>query len=396
MNTNWKEQVQQVLETAVSGGEVPGVSVLVLQDGKEELFAAAGYADVEGKKPYERDTIVRLYSMSKPFTGVAVLLLLERGQLELNDAVEWYLPGFANARVYRAGGGTEPAWRPVTVRDLVSMSAGLAYPGPEDAAGLAAGAVLDELSRRLYTDQAMTTVEAANALGRQPLAFQPGSHFRYSTCADVAGAVVEVVSGMPYGEFLRREIAEPLGLTDTGFYVPPAAQPRLAKAYERRDGAFREFRTDHLGMRYQRDAAPAFESGGAGMVGTITDYARFASMLLNGGELDGVRILRPQTVRYLAGGQLDAVGKADLQRWSTDRLIGYNYSFFHRVLEEEGRSVCMGAAGEYGWDDWLGTYYVNDPKNRLTFVLFSQVPGAGNTRTVRRVRNVVWSALGRQ
>ena len=396
MDMDWKRQVQQVLEDAVQGQELPGVSALVMQDGREVLFAQAGYADAENQIPYRRDTIVRLYSMSKPFTGVAVLILLERGCLDLNDPVARYLPGFVDARVFRADGcGTESAERPVTIYDLVSMTAGLSYPGTEDAASLAADRIFSEIDRRLYTEEAMTTVEIANAIGRLPLAFQPGSHFRYSTCADVAAAVVEVVSGMPYGEFLRREVLQPLGLHDTGFFVPPEKQSRLAKAYELQKEGFQEAKTNHLGVRYAREKAPAFESGGAGMVGTITDYARFASMLLNDGVLEDVRILQPKTVQWMAGGQLNATGKADLQRWSTERLSGYNYSFFNRVLEEEGRAMSLGTAGEYGWDGWLGTYYMNDPKNRLTLLLFSQVPGAGNTRTVRRVRNVVLGALCR-
>lgn len=391
---DWKERVKWILEDAIRGGELPGASVLVMQNGKELLFTAAGYADVEAKKPFTRDTIVRVYSMSKPFTGVAVLKLLEQGIIELGDDVARYLPGFQESRVYCSGrSGTEPAVRPLKLFDLVSMTAGVSYPGQEDSAALAAEKLFEEIDRRLYTEHPMTTQEIANEIGRLPMAFQPGSHFRYSTAADVAAAVVEVASGMPYSEFLKKEIIDPLGLADTGFYVPEEKQPRLAKAYEYVQGRYREVRTNHLGVRYMRDVEPAFASGGAGMVSTITDYSRFAAMELSGGQLEGVRILQPSTMNWLSKGQLGSQAMGDLACWSTERLRGYNYSFFHRVLQQPGQAIINGTAGEYGWDGWMGTFYMNDPKNHLTLLVFSQVPGAGNTRTVRRIRNVIYGGL---
>lgn len=396
---DWKERIQDVLDDAVEHGELAGGSLLILQDGEEKLYATCGYADIDQKKPYERDTIVRLYSMSKPFTGAATMILLERGLIDLNDPVEWYLPDFANPRVFaNPAPGIIPAKREVRLRDLVSMTAGVSYPGTDDAGYQAAAPLFQEIDRRLYTEDAMTTNEIANAIGRLPLAFQPGEHFRYSTCADVMAAVIEVVSGMKYGEFLKKEIIDPLGLKDTGFWVPAEKQYRLAKAYlwNEETKQYEEEVTNHLGMRYLREVPPAFESGGAGMVGTLQDYARFGQMLLNGGELDGVRILQPQTIRYMTGGQLNDSQMQDLWKWSSDRLEGYNYSFFNRVSKMPNREMGNGSLGEYGWDGWMGTYYANDPANNITMVLMTQRPGSGNTRTVRRVRNIMYSVLTKE
>ncbi len=380
-----EERVKQAIREGIQRGDLAGGAAMVIQNGEEVLFCQEGYADVWNEIPYKKDTIVRMYSMSKPITAAAAMILMDRGQLDLADEVMKYLPGFAQAKVQ----GGEGLVRPVYIRDLLAMTAGLSYPGENDEAQKATDKLFNELYDRLYTDNAMSTIELANRLGSDcPLAFQPGTHFRYSTCADVMGAVIEVITGMSYGEFLQKEIFEPLGMKDTGFVVPEEKQSRQAKVYEFKDGQYVEKVTNHLGIRYLHDGQPAFESGGAGLASTLVDYAKFAQMVLNKGVHNGKRILSERAVEMMSSGQLEYVSKMDLWDWSVSRW-GYNYGFFNRVMEEPGKAVMYGTLGEFGWDGWLGTHYMNDPVHNLTFLFVMQGFDAGSTSTLRRIRNII-------
>ena len=207
-----KEKLTACMEDAVARQEVAGASVLVMRHGGEVVYAAAGMADREAGRPMARDTICRLFSQSKPVTAVAVMLLAERGQLDLCEPVETFLPGFRKQQVLTEK-GLVPARRQATVMDLLGMTAGLCYPG-EDPAGKAAAELFAENDARMQRGEGMSTVELCDRMGRLPLAFHPGEHFRYSTCADVLGAVVEVASGRPFARFLEEEIFRPLGMKD--------------------------------------------------------------------------------------------------------------------------------------------------------------------------------------
>lgn len=386
-----RSRLQEVLDQAVRERFVAGASVLVLQSGKERWFCKSGMRDLENGLEMERDTIFRLYSMTKPVTSAAVMILLERGLLDLGEPVAKFLPGFQRQKV-ADGRLTVSVRRDVTVKDLLSMTSGLSYPDASTVAGSEAAEVFRVLDERLYTDHAMTTQEVANALGRCRLCFQPGEHWMYGTSADILGAVVEKVTDMRFGEFLRKEILDPLGMEDTGFYVPQEKRERLARAYENQKGELREVKTNHLGIRYSMDEEPAFQSGGAGLVSTVDDYGKFGTMLLNGGILEGVRILKPETVRFMTMGKLLSHQQADFEAgW--EHYAGYTYGNLMRVLEQPGQAWNMASAGEYGWDGWLGAYFTNDPKNQVTFLLMYQLLNAGTTSFTRKVRNVVNSGL---
>lgn len=388
-HTNLSEAVQSVMDSAVLNHEAAGVNLLVLHRGKTILRAESGCADLEHSVPMKPDSIFRLYSMSKPVTAAAVMILMERGLIDLCDPVSLYLPGFRSQKAV-SGTGTVPVKRAMTVRDLLSMTSGLPY-GGTDPAGQAAEAVIEELKSRMNGPDPMTTVEFANRLGEQPLAFHPGEHFMYGTSADILGAIVEVVSGMSFGDFLKKEIFDPLGMNDTGFYVPADRQNRLAKTYERlEDGSLREFPTNHLGISFDLKSEPAYQAGGAGLVSTLPDYAKFASMLLGGGTLGDVRILLPATVRYMTGGTLLPWQQEDLWR-SWDGLTGYSYGCLMRVMKEPGMAVMQSTLGEYGWDGWLGPYFSNHPAEQLTFLMGIQKKDAGTCALTRKLRNVVLS-----
>jgi len=386
-----KERCEKVIDAAIAEGFVAGANLLVLKDGKEILSCQRGHRDLENDLPMERDTIFRLYSMSKPITGAAVMLLMERGLIDLVEPVSTYLPGFVGQTVLE-NGKRVPVERDVSIHDLLSMTSGLPYgDGPVEAAPLVQE-VFEEVDRRLYTDDPMSLLELANRLGECPLGFQPGARWMYGTSADILGAVVEVVSGMSFSEFLKKEFFEPLGMNDTGFYVPEEKQGRLAKVYRLKEGGLTEEKTNFLGIRYDMKLEPAFASGGAGLVSTLDDYAKFAAMLLNGGTLNGVKIFNPKTVEYFTTGSLTPWQDESYWRF-WNRMTGYSYGNLVRVLKDPGMAQWNGSEGEYGWDGWLGCVFGNDPKHKFTFLFGIQRPDSGMTKLARRLRNLVVSEL---
>ena len=408
--------IQDALNRSVDHGEVAGASLLVTQHGEDRWYAEAGMRNIERGEAMSRDTIMRLYSQSKPVTGVAAMMLVERGLLDLGEPVSAYLPGFAHQRVTTryaeeissdipteaAGSGwllpddgeqSVPAKRETTIKDLLTMTAGAVYPESTCEAGRFAGELFDDIDERLHTDHPLTTVDIANRIGQCPLAFQPGEHFKYGTCADVLGAVIEVVSGRRFGDFLRDELFEPLGMRDTGFYVPEEKLGRLAAIYDNptnpmvpeHSGALHAIVTDHLGVPFAATEPPSFESGGAGLRSTTDDYARFARMLLNGGELDGVRVLQPATVAMMTQNSLFPEQILDYRDWQP----GCGYNTFMRVVDEPGKSLMISRCGEYGWDGWLGTYFVNDPAADMSFLFMTQLTNAGTMPLTRKLKNIV-------
>lgn len=384
------QQLQKMLEQAVENMEFAGVNLLVRRGGEELAYAQAGFADLEQGRLFSRDTIARMYSMTKPVTAAAAMLLVERGLLDLGQSVSEILPGFRNQTVWQEGERVNVR-RDVQVKDLLNMTSGLSYPG-EDPSGREVGELFRVADEQLYGSSPLGTLELANRLGRCGLAFQPGERWMYGTSADVLGAVIEQVSGMRFGEFLRREFFEPLGMADTGFYVPEQKRHRLAQVYEQVEGRLLRYPTNHLDIRYTQDVSPAFESGGAGLVSTIDDYARFAQMLLNGGQLDGVRVMQPGTVRFLTHGQLTPWQLESLWR-SWDGLAGYGYGNLMRVMEQPGMALCNTWPGEYGWDGWLGTYFCNSPANGVTVLLLCQRRDTGTSAVTRKIRNVLAAYL---
>ncbi|MDF2989310.1 MAG: beta-lactamase [Eubacterium sp.] len=383
-------QVKKVLRAGIDNNELAGANLMVIKDGNEILYHEDGYADREEKLPVKRDSIFRLYSMSKPVTAAAVMILLERGEIDLYDPVSRFLPGFKNQMV-AVGSELVPAQREVNIKDLLSMTSGLLY-GGGDRAGQDTEALFRELDGRLLGDSPMSTIEAMNKLGKCALAFQPGSAWQYGTSADVLGAVVEVASGLSYGEFLDKELFKPLGMQDTAFWVPAEKRDRLVKTYARNEKEeLVPFYEDHLGVRHKMDRIPAFESGGAGLASTIDDYAKFAKMLMNEGSLGNVGILRPRTVKYLTSCTLNAEQQKTFDLWVT--LGGHSYGNQMRVMTDPSQAGDMGSLGEYGWDGWLGAYFCNCPKDNLTFILMMQRTDAGTTPLTRKIRNIILSAF---
>ena len=383
------DRITDILAAAVDNRECAGVNVLLRRHGEEVLYTQAGMADIEAGRLIQRDSIFRLYSQSKPVTAAAVMLLCERGLIDLMDGVDKYLPGFRNPQVVDAKGNLTRAYRAPWIMELLGMTAGLSYPDAAPA-GQYAARVFEEAHEAIRKGGGIPTVEFMNRLGQQPLAFQPGTHWRYSTCADVLGAVVEVVSGKRFGDFLREEFFTPLEMHDTGFYVPEEKRERFVTCYVRgKDGL-----TPWTGMNlacgvYDRD--PAFESGGAGLVSTLEDYSHFADMMMNGGVWNGRRILSPASVKFLTTPQLSD----DVRRDMWDSLSGYSYGKLCRVCVEPERVAGLALPGEYGWDGWLGTYLCNFPNEGITLLSMQNTTDTGTAGVVRKVRNAVLAALSR-
>jgi CubicO group peptidase (beta-lactamase class C family) len=382
--------IKKVLRDGIENNETVGANLLIIKDGKEIFYHDDGFADREKGLPIKRDTIFRLYSMTKTFTSAAAMILLERGKIDLYDPVSMYLPGF-KSQVVEENGRLVPVRREVNIKDLLSMTSGLVYDG-ESKAGRDTEKLFEEIDKRLLGDSPMSTEEIANRLGQCTLAFQPGESWQYGTSADVLGAVIEKASGMKFGDFLEKELLIPLNMKDTGFWLAEDKRSRLAKAYEKNaDGSMTPYYGNYLGINNKMDRKPLFESGGAGLASTIDDCARFTRMLINGGILDGVRILKPMTVKYMISCTLNERQQEEFHNRFTE-LRGYSYGNLMRVMNDTGKAGIIASPGEYGWDGWLGVYFCNCPQIDLTFLYMMQRTNTGTTPLIRKLRNIVLSA----
>lgn len=390
MKTQKLERLGELATEMVETGYVAGVNCMVLQHGRELAYYEAGYRDVAGNKKMTRDTIFRLYSMTKPVTSAAAMILLEEGKIDLLDPVSKFLPGFQDQYVIE-NGVKIPVTKPATIQNLLNMTSGLVYPGEGNPAEIRNTPLMEEVIAKLSTPEALKTVDIANRIGELPLAFMPGTTWQYGLSADVLGAVIEVVSGMSYGEFLKKRIFEPLGMQDTAFYVPAARQNRLAKVYRETEDGLVEEHFSHLGIQNTMEREPAFESGGAGLTSTIDDYARFTQMLLQKGEYQGRRILSQETVRFMTTAHVSAQQQRGVETWES--LAGYTYGNLMRIMTSPESAGGLGSLGEYGWDGWLGTYMMNDPAHDLTFLMMYQRTDSGTVGYSRKMRNVLFAAL---
>ncbi len=390
MDRNRLDRLGEIAQEMTDNGFVSGVSCMVIQHGEEQCYHEAGYRDISAGRKMTRDTIHILYSMTKPITAAAVMILLEEGRIDLLDHVSEYIPGFANQYVMDRGMAV-PVTRPMTIHNLLNMTSGLVYLGESSPAETRSERLVEEIKEKLLTDQALTTLQIADRIGQIPLAFMPGESWQYGLSADVLGAVVEAASGMRFGEFLSKRIFEPLGMTDTAFYVAGEKQERLAKVYRETEKGLTEEKECHLGVQNKMELPPAFESGGAGLCSTIDDYAKFTQMLLGRGAYQGVKILSPQTVEYMTTAHITDKQRRGMETWES--LAGHSYGNLMRIMTCPEESVYLGSKGEYGWDGWLGTYMANDPLNDMTMLVMMQRCDSGITGYTRRMRNVVFSAL---
>ena len=391
--SDYRNDLKRILEKDVSSGRVAGNQLLVIREGQELFYHEEGYADAEKRMGWAPDTICRLFSMSKPVTSAAVMILLERGMLSLLDPVSRYLPEFADLKVLGADGQVEACKRPLLISDLMNMTSGIPYPENWEGcsrSGILMDRMLSEVLPKIVAGEGPSTREMAGRIAQVPLVFQPGERWMYGFGADVLGALVEVVSGRRFGTFLKEEIFDRLQMPDTGFFVPEDKTDRFAMSYEYdAEGKLFPICDSHLGEYYKEDVR--FESGGAGLVSTIRDYSHFAQMLAQGGTYSGQRILGEATVRFMAQNRLKPEQMAGLD-W--DSNFGYGYGNLMRVLIDQGRAGISAPLGEFGWDGWTGNYVSMDPVNCLVILYFTQLRGGdGSTEIMRRIKNVVYGSL---
>jgi CubicO group peptidase (beta-lactamase class C family) len=371
-------RLTDVLRAEIERGRVPGAVALVARRGKVAYFESLGVRDPANGAPMHKDTIFRIYSMTKPIVSVAAMMLWEEGQFLLNDVLAKYLPEFGRPKVAVARDGNielVPAQRDITIQDLLRHTSGLTYEFRGNAP-----------VQKMYMEAKIyrrnqTNADQAATLAQLPLMHQPGTRWEYSRSTDVLGRLVEVLSGMSLGEFLSERILTPLGMSDTAFFVPAEHHDRLAEAFPR------DPETDTPVQLVEVKEKPRFESGGGGMVSTALDYARFLQMLLNGGRLDGVRLLSRKTVEYMTADHLGPITGAP------DLLIpGYGFGLGFAVRLQAGIAQVPGSIGQYFWGGLAGTTFWVDPKEDFFALMLIQAPGQ---REYYRVlfRDMVYAAF---
>ncbi|NOS72066.1 MAG: beta-lactamase family protein [Verrucomicrobia bacterium] len=346
----------------VDEGQHAGLITLLARDGKIVDFQTYGYRDVERQLPMERDTICRVYSMSKLITCVATLMLVEEGRLNLDDPVAKYLPELKDVKVWMGGTADapqlEPLKRPITIKHLMTHTSGLFYDFSTGNTNLA------KMWRdaNLWSGPGLTNFIAK--LARVPLMHQPGDAYTYGINQDVQGAVIERVTGKTFGAFLEERIFRPLGMKDTGFDVPPEKMSRLAKTYKHGpDGKFVE---DQPIVETWPEAGRGIEAGGAGIFSTAGDFARFAQMLCNGGTLEGKRILGRKTVELMTANHLVTLPNSQ----AATRQKGFGLGV--EVTTDLGQLSMPSSLGQFGWYGAATTYCQIDPKERLVAIAFAQ------------------------
>jgi len=385
-----KKDITRVMNEAVAHGETPCALTLVWHDQEERFFHASGMANMGQNIPIRRDSLFGIHSLTKPMTAVAAMTLVERGDLDLYAPVSDFLPGFCNQRVAISDAKTTPVTQPMRVYDLFSMTSGLCYPGDATPAERAMAALFAEFEKESLAGNQPDTLAVANRIGGLPLAFQPGEKWLYGTSADVLGAVVQAVTGKPLDETMAEAVWQPLGMVDTGFYVPESKQARMAALYEHKDGILSPVIAASGGLD-DRFSRRNYCSGGGGAVSTIDDILAFARMLLGGGELGGERILSQRSVAWLTHNHLSPAQMATIP-WDT--MNGYGYGGLVRTMLEPSRSYTLGIAGEFGWEGYAGAYMTVCPQQDLILLMLQHCADSPLSPLMRKVRNIVYTRLG--
>jgi CubicO group peptidase (beta-lactamase class C family) len=392
------DRIDRHFRRYVDDGRLPGWLIAVSRRGRLAHVSGYGSRDLEAGLPVETDSLWRIYSMTKPITSVAAMMLYEEGAFELTDPVSAFIPSFGDVRVYTGGSDvkpvTVPATEPVRIWHLLTHTAGLTYGFHRQHA---VDARYRDAGFEFGWPRGMDLAQCCDAWAAQPLLFQPGAEWNYSVATDVLGRVVEVASGEHLDEFLDARIFGPLGMTDTAFWVDEADMGRLAALYTPGAGALR--RLNEMGRVAHH--APRVLSGGGGLISTAADYHRFTQMLLDrpgspGGELDGVRLLGPRTVAYMTRNHLP--GGADLETFgrplnaeSPQRGVGFGLGF--AVVIDVAAGKTLGSDGEYSWGGLASTAFWVDPAEELTVSFFTQLMPSSTYRIRPQLRQLVYQAL---
>jgi CubicO group peptidase (beta-lactamase class C family) len=382
-------KLDAMLDEAIKNQQVPGLVAMILKDGKVVYHEAKGYADVASNRQMKKDDIFRIASQTKAITSTAVMMLWEEGKFRLDDPISMYIPEFKNPQVLSnfryadTSYTTKPSSKEITIRHLLTHTSGLGY-------GVIDG---DERMRMIYSKAGITDLfttenisieESVKKLAKLPLHHDPGSKYTYSEGLDVLGYFIEVVSGMPFDRFLQERIFDPLGMKDTRFYLSDIQAPRLVTVHTFNQGKWNPYPVTFYDPEYPRKGAKRFFSGGAGLSSTTADYAKFLQMYLNGGVLNGKRILSSHTIETIMKNQV-----GDL--WNGDKFYGLAFG----VVTEEGVATGgLGSEGTFDWGGYFNTQYFADPQENIIGLIFKQTSGAGNgDQTGWKFRQMVFTLI---
>jgi len=389
----------------VDAGRFPGTQLLIYRRGKVVHSAVQGFADLERKVPVKDDTIFRIYSMTKPLTSVAFMMLVEEGRVALDEPVHKYIPEWKNLGVFVAGTApaflTRPPSRPMQIVDLLRHTSGLTY-GFQQRSNVDAAYREKKIGEVVKSGTLQSMIED---LAKIPLEFSPGEAWNYSVSTDVLGYLVGLISGMPFEQFLKERILDPLGMKDTDFFVPKEKAHRFAACYSADpQGGFNPLAADRKGtLTLQDDPAtssflspPSLVSGGGGLCSTAADYLTFCRALLNGGELGGVRLLGPKTLKLMASNHLP--GGADLPAMSrsmfaeaTNNGVGFGLGF--AVTMDPAQTLIAGSPGEYFWGGAATTSFFIDPAEEMIVIFMTQVLPSSAYPIRREIRTMTYAAI---
>jgi len=387
-------RITSFFQGEIDKGAIPGSTLLIARNGKLAYLQTLGYQDREKKIPMKRDAIFRIFSMTKPITSVGVMMLAEEGKIDLLAPASKYLPEFKNVKVgvekidlatNKPALALEDLRRPMTVQDLLRHTSGLVY-----------GPFGNSLVHQIYNksnlfDNNQTLAEFVAKLAKLPLAHQPGSAWEYGMSTDVLARMVEVVSAMPFDRFVEDRITGPLGMHDTAFYLNAAQAPRLAEPQI--DPATGKRPIVNTAEDLTKEKQKWF-SGGGGLLSTAPDYARFCQMLLNGGELDGVRLLSPKTLTIMTSDQIPpGIPRSGYEDMAPTLELGQSFGLGFAVRTDVGRSPLSGSVGDYFWAGAFGTYFWVDPREKLFAVMLVQMPFEQSGYYRRAFRELVYGAM---
>jgi CubicO group peptidase (beta-lactamase class C family) len=372
------QNVDALLQRIVDTKQAAGASAYIIRHGVEAYCNSFGMQDIEKGIPLQNDSIHRIYSMTKTFTIVTAMTLYEKGLFKLHDPIAEFLPAFSNVKVAqpdeRGIVQLVPAKNPITFEHLFTMTSGIPYS--------------DKIARP-------TTLGAANSAAKLPLSFHPGEYWMYGFSHDILGALIEVITGKRLSEYMAEVILEPLGLTNTAFYVPEEKRHRLSKAYDVTPGDVSDKKYSVLSEKTDLGevpfAPPQYESGGGGLMSTLHDVGRYGLMLLGNGKLDGERVLSRKTIDLIR--QNHTQPSQNLPRFGFPSMAGYGYGLGVRTMMDTSLAGLNGSPGEWAWDGMLGTWYCVDPTEDMVAVFLVQRSPGGNEDLPKRFAQTVYGAI---
>lgn len=382
-------KIDKMCSEAIEAGQVPGIVALIVRNGKIVFHQAYGQSDAVSKAPMQKDNIFRIASQSKAITSTAVMMLWEEGKFRMDDPISKFIPEFAKPTIldslYADGTyTTKPANKEITIRHLITHTSGLGY-GVIDGNPRIKKIYADAGITDLFTTENITIGESVKKLAKLPLHHHPGEKYTYSEGLDVLGYFIEVISGMPLDEFYRTRIFEPLGMNDTWFYLPENKRDRLVAVQTKKEGSWANYPVTFYDTDYPKRGAMKFFSGGAGLSSTALDYATFLQMYLNGGELNGKRILSRTTIKMMMTNQVGDLRGAN---------SGSDYGLAFGLVDAEGeRQGGRGSEGTFDWGGYFNTQYFADPNENVIGIIMKQTQAVGGDETSWKFRQMVFQTI---